>query len=68
MANLKIDNLNVSDREMHRLGNISKLKINDLPAISSEMHELADDEVVNIVGGVGGVKACPPNPKEPITP
>lgn len=53
MANLKIDNLNVTSSEIQGLDNISKLKIHDLPATVFQLRELADDEAGNIVGGGG---------------
>jgi bacteriocin-like protein len=66
MANLKIYDLHTTDSEIQELSNTSSIKIRNLSINTSEMRQLNNDELQNIVGGSGGrersfhtVSACP---------
>jgi hypothetical protein len=71
MTNLNINNLHTTDFEIQQPASRSNLKIYDLSDTCSEMRELADDEIRDIVGGCPGdphddkrytVNLCPGDP------
>jgi bacteriocin-like protein len=56
MANLKIYDLHTADSEIHELSNMNSFKICNLSIDTSQMRQLNNDELQNIIGGQGKAK------------